>query len=160
MIGGVLLLGDPLLTPPAFRPMHSEPPRAIVWGSDLRGVTDRRTAQAALKTAAHAAFDACRSRPSLRHLLVLYRAETAVVPALHRLARAVATRLRTKIELRAGRDVDVVFLDVSDLDDQGLLWERLEELSRHPAGLSGAAVLDWSEIRTASIRRAANREYI
>lgn len=160
MIGAVLLLGDPFLSEPVCKPMHPEPPRTIMWMSDLRAAADRRAARMALKAAAHAAFDACQARPSLRHLLLAYRAEPAVIPALHRLARAVATRLHTEIELRVARDVDVVLLDVTDLDDQDLLRERLEELSRQPAGLAGAAALHWSELRDETIRRAANRDYI
>lgn len=165
MTGAVLLLGEPLLPPPVLKPARSEPTRTIVWVSDLRDTAGRRAARAALKTAAHAAFEACRARPNLRHLLLAYRTEPAMGPALHRLARAVATRLHTEIELRAGRDVDVVLLDVSGLDvsvpdDQELLRERLEELSQQPAGLAGAAALDWSDIRNESIRHAASSEYI
>ena len=160
MTGAVLFLGNSFLPPPVVKPSRSEPARTIVWVSDLRDTAGRRAARAALKTAAHVAFDACRGRPGIRHLLLAYRAEPAMSLALQRLARAVAIRLHTKIELRVGRDVDVVLLDISDLDDQELLRERLEEMSRQPAGLAGAAALGWNDIRNESIRNAASSEYI
>lgn len=165
MTGAVVLLGDPLLPPPVCKPAQPEPTRMIVWVSDLRDASGKHAARAELKTAAHEAFDACRSRPGTRHLLLAYRAAPALIPALHRLAGAVAIRLHTEIELRVGRDVDIVLLDISymeasDLGDQDLLRKRLEELSRHPAGLAGAAALDWNDIRNESIRNAASNEYI
>lgn len=69
-------------------------------------------------------------------------------------------RLHTEIELRVGRDVDVVLLDIYDLDDQDFLQQRLEEMSRQPAGLAGAAALGWNDIRNESIRNAASSGYI
>lgn len=160
MTGAVLFLGDSFLAPPAFKPARSEPARMIVWVSDLRDTAGRHAARTGLKTAAHAAFEACRYQSGIRHLLLAYQAEPSMSPALQRLARAVATRLHAEIELRAGRDVDVVLLDISDLDDQEVLQQRLEDMSRQPAGLAGAAALGWNDIRNESIRGAAISEYI
>lgn len=160
MTDAVLFLGDAFLPPPVVKPARSEPARTIVWVSDLRDAADRRVARAGLKTAAHAAFDACRSRAGIRHLLLVYQTESTMSPTLQRLAWAVAIRLHTEIELRAGRDVDVVLLDISDLDDQELLQKRLEEMSRQPTGLAGAAALGWNDIRSKSIRDAASSQYI
>ncbi|GAA3039995.1 hypothetical protein [Microbacterium dextranolyticum] len=160
MTGAVLFLGDLLVPQPTRKPAQPEPARTILWTSDLRDTTGGRATRLALKAAAHAAFEVCRTRPGIRHLVLAYRADSAVIPALHRRAPAVAIRLHAEIEQQAGRDVDVVLLDISDLDDPGLLHERLEELSRQPAGLAGAAALDWREIREESIRHAANSDYI
>lgn len=160
MTGAVLFLGDSFLPPPVVKPARSEPVRTMVWVSDLRDAVGRRAARAALKTAAHAAFEACRGQPGIRHLLLAYRAEPAMSPTLHRLARAVAMRLHSEIELRVGRDIDVVLLDIYDLDDQDFLQQRLEEMSRQPAGLAGAAALGWDDIRNENIRNAASSGYI
>ncbi|SJN11142.1 hypothetical protein FM113_11075 [Leucobacter sp. 7(1)] len=76
------------------------------------------------------------------------------------MAWTLATRLHAQLELRSGRDIDVVFVNISNLDDQKLLSDRAVEWSSQLEGLAGAAVLDWGDIRNESIRRAANRAYL
>lgn len=159
MTDTVFLLGDPLLREMDCTRATTERARTIVWASDLRECDGRRAATTAFKDAAHAALDACRRRPGIRHLLLAYRADPAVTSMLRRRASGLAVLLHAELEQRAGRDVDVIVLDVSEIDDQALLLKRLEDLSPKPAGLAGVA-LGWPDIRDQSIRRAASNEYI
>jgi hypothetical protein len=158
--GGILLAGDPILREPVVADETPGAARMVVWACDLAGIGDRRIARVRMKAAAHAAYDACRTCPRARHLVLVYQVDPAAVPAVHRLASAVAARLHAELEQRAGRDVDVVFVDITGVEDPGSLWERLEELSRQPAGLVGAAALTWRDVRSESIRRTASRDYI
>lgn len=105
-------------------------------------------------------FDACRVRRTVRHLLVAYTVQASCSESIAHVAWTLATRLHTQLELRVGRDVDVVFIDISNLDDQKLLYDRAVEWSSQVEGIAGAAVLSWGDIRTESIRRAANRAYL
>lgn len=159
-MGGVLLQGDPIFLEPPSGLMPTDPPRTLVWGCDQRGIAHKHAARSGLKIAAHDAFEACRAHSSVRHLILAYRADIAMISTLHRLARVLATRLHTEIELRTGSDVDVVVLDVSAVDDPDLLHARLNELCGHPVGIAGAAALEWRDICDEGIHRAANDDYL
>lgn len=160
MTRAVVFLGDPLHISSPCKPREVEDPRTLVWVCDLRTIGDRRSARKQLKQASLAMFDACRVRRTVRHLLVAYTVQASCSESIAHVAWTLATRLHTQLELRVGRDVDVVFIDISNLDDQKLLYDRAVEWSSQVEGIAGAAVLSWGDIRTESIRRAANRAYL
>lgn len=160
MTGTVVFLGDPLHISAPWETREVGNPRTLVWVCDLRTTGDRRSARKQLKQASLAMFDACRVRQTVRHLLVAYTVQASCSASTDHVAWTLAIRLHTQLELRLGRDIDVVFINISNLDDQKLLYDRAAEWSSQLEGLAGAAVLDWGDIRNESIRRAANQAYL
>lgn len=160
MTGTVVFFGDPLHISAPCATREVENPRTLVWVCDLRTTGDKRSARKRLKQATAAMFDVCRVRRTVRHLLVAYTVQSSCSASIDHVAWTLATRLHAQLELRSGRDIDVVFVNISNLDDQKLLYDRAVEWSSQLEGLAGAAVLDWGDIRNESIRRAANRAYL
>lgn len=160
MTGTVAFLGDPFDISAPCETREVEHPRTLVWVCDLRTTGDRRSARKQLKQASLAMFDACRVSRTVRHLLVAYTVQASCSASTDHVAWTLATRLHTQLELRIGRDIDVVFINISNLDDQKLLYDRAVEWSSQLEGLAGTAVLDWTDIRNESIRRAANQAYL
>lgn len=160
MTNVILLLGDQFLPHPVHSSSASGPVRMIVWASDLCALTNRREARKKLKKAALDSLDACRPHPACRHLLLAYRTDPPAQLQLGSIAQSLALKIHTDAELRLGRDLDVVLLDASDVDDPTLLLKRMDELSTQAGSLSGAASLSWPQIRDESIRQAATSLYL
>jgi hypothetical protein len=136
-----------------------EPPRAVVWGADLRDATSKRDAQKRLVAHCRDVAAVAAAHPQLAHVFVAY-SHGGVVPAGGCLATAAraAARLHAELERARGRYVEVVLLDVTGCEDANTLERRVTQAIATPAGVAGDVALGWTDIVDSSIHAAAARE--
>lgn len=134
--------------------------RTVVVGVDLRDVASRGVAKARLKIAGQLAAETVRHGGAVRHAVIATTLDPHMVRYFDRLASALATRLHSDLERAAGRDVEVTLLDVSRCENGRALFDRLRERSDDPSGSHGVVVLNWDDIRSRSIARAATLQYV
>ncbi|WP_435742532.1 hypothetical protein [Microbacterium sp. PMB16] len=134
--------------------------RCLVWAIDLAGVERRREARRILRSGAAEAFAASRAYRGLRHLVVTYRGADGRRRALRFAAQSMARRLHSELERVRGRYVDVVVIDLSGVDGQGLVTQRIDELAGTGSGIVGYAAIPWEDLRGESIRDACTRDVI
>lgn len=142
----------------------STPPTAgahcLVWAIDIAGIERRREAKCQLRSAATRALEASRACGDLKHLVIPYRAASAHRRFLHFTAQSNARRLHSELERAHGRYVDVVLIDLSEIDDNHLLTQRVDELACTGRGIVGYAAISWEVLRSESIREACTRDVI
>lgn len=166
----LLLLGDvdatleDLATHDSFVPTvpaGDDPrPRAVVVAVDLRGVATRSAARAKLRAAGDLSAHAAQRSPDLRHVIIGATLDPGMVRHFDRLASAVATRFHSQLERTAGRDIEFTLLDVTTCTDHAKLCERLRERALDPAGVHGVVILEWDDIMSMPIARAAREQYL
>jgi len=134
--------------------------RCLVWSIDVTGAARPREARRLLRSGAAEALDASRVYRDLRHLVITYRGAGARRRALRFTALGIARRLHSELERARGRFVDVVVIDLSGIDDRGLLAQRLGELAGTGRGIVGYAAIAWEDLRGESIRDTCARDVI
>ncbi|MFJ2370374.1 hypothetical protein [Microbacterium sp. NPDC087665] len=132
----------------------------LVWTIDLSGVERPREARRILRSGAAEALASSRFYGDLRHLIITYRKAGVRRRALRSTAQSIARRLHSEFERARGRYVDVVVIDLSGIDSQSLLPQRIEELASTGRGIVGYAAIPWEDLRGESIRDTCTREVI
>lgn len=134
--------------------------RCLVWGIDLTGVERVREARRMLRSGAADALAASRTYRGLKHLVVTYRGADERRRALRFAAQSIARRLHSELERARGRYVDVVVIDLSGIDSQRLLTQRIDELAGTGRGIVGYAAIPWEDLLGESIRDTCTRDVI
>ncbi|MGO2747440.1 hypothetical protein [Microbacterium sp.] len=138
----------------------THPVACLIWGADLRGLGPGRYIRHALHDQASAAFSAIRTQAVLRHLIIAYRCAPQLGNRLRHTAYNESRRLHAAFELERARDVDVIMIDVTELDDNNLAHHRFTELAGKRAGVAGYAAISWSDIQHQPIQTAVKQDVV
>lgn len=132
----------------------------LIWGTDLTDMSHSRQLRQALHEHASAAFSATRAHAALRHVIVAYRCAPQLRDRLRNTAHSESRRIHVALELERARDIDVIMIDVTGLDDDHLADHRFNELAVKRAGVAGYAAISWNDIRHQSIQSAVTQGVI
>lgn len=132
----------------------------LVWGSDASQEGRPRHARRALRASAADALAVGRAHAGLKHLVLIYRCSPQHRRHLRGAARSAARRLHTELERARARYIDVVVIDITDLDDQPMIEQRLSKLAGKTAGIVGYAAIAWEELLEESIHDICSRDVV